>query len=118
NSPVDALSRLEAMVMMSGAELPSAIIREYLVGAIDYIIQIGRLPDGQRKMLAISEMERKDDGSYQLREIFRFEQTGVSSEGNVEGYFTATGVVPNALKRLKAYGVPGPRRFFQPVTRG
>lgn len=118
NSPVDALSRLEAMVMMSGAELPSAIIREYLVGAIDYIIQIGRLPDGQRKMLAISEMERKDDGSYQLREIFRFEQTGVSSEGNVEGYFTATGVVPNALKRLKAYGVPVPRRFFQPVTRG
>ena len=64
NSPEDALRRLEAMVIMSGAELPSSVIREYLVGAIDFIIQIGRLPDGKRKMLSISEMEKSEDSIF------------------------------------------------------
>ena len=118
NSPEDALRRLEAMVIMSGAELPSSVIREYLVGAIDYIIQIGRLPDGKRKMLSISEMEKDEDDSFRLREIFRFEQTGVTEEGAVEGYFTATGIRPHCLQRLKAYGAPVDPAIFTPKKRG
>lgn len=118
NSPEDALRRLEAMVIMSGAELPSSVIREYLVGAIDFIIQIGRLPDGKRKMLSISEMVKGEEQSFRLQEIFRFEQTGVTEEGLVEGYFTATGVLPRCLKRLKAYGVPVDPAIFTPQERG
>lgn len=118
NSPEDALRRLEAMVIMSGAELPSSVIREYLVGAIDFIIQVGRLPDGRRKVLSIAEMEKDEDDSFRLREIFRFEQTGVTDEGTVEGYFTATGHLPRCLKRLKAYGVPVDPAVFTPQKRG
>ncbi len=115
NSPDDALRRIEGMVMMSGVELPSAIIREYLVGAIDWIIQIGRLPDGQRKMLNIAEMSQEKDGSIKLQSIFHFKQTGVTAEGKVQGYFTATGTLPKCLDRLKAYGVPVDPAIFQPV---
>lgn len=118
NSPNDALSRLEAMVMMSGVELSSTIIREYLVGAIDIIIQISRLPDGQRKMISIAEIFKQEDGSIKIQEIFRFEQTDVSWDGKVEGHFTATGVLPTCLNRLKAYGVPVDPAIFQPVKGG
>jgi pilus assembly protein CpaF len=118
NSPNDALRRLEAMVMMSSAELPSSIIREYIVGAIDFIVQIGRLPDGQRKMLSIAEMRQADDGRMQMKEIFKFQQTNVDKTGKVHGYFTATGEVPKCFNRLQAYGVPVERSIFQPVKRG
>ncbi|SDD08767.1 pilus assembly protein CpaF [Melghirimyces thermohalophilus] len=114
NSPNDALSRLEGMVMMSGMDLPSEIIRQYIIGAIDWIVQIGRLPDGQRKMLAVSEMREKEDGSVKLVDIFRFEQTNVSEDGKVEGFFTPTGELPSCLNRLKAYGVGVDPNIFRP----
>ncbi|PTM54776.1 CpaF family protein [Desmospora activa] len=118
NSPSDALSRLEAMVMMSGMDLPSTIIRQYIVGAVDLIIQIGRLPDGQRKMLEITEISEQPDGSIKVQDIFRFVQTNVNEEGQVEGYFTATGKIPGCIDRLKAYGVPVDPQIFKPVTQG
>lgn len=118
NSPQDALRRLEGMVMMSGMELPSSIIREYIVGAVDFIIQIGRLPDGQRKMLSIAELQKDDRGGFEMVEIFRFQQTGVSDKGVVQGYHTATGKLPRCHQRLKAYGVPVNPRIFDPVKGG
>jgi len=118
NSPEDAINRLEAMVMMSSADLPPAIIREYLVGAIDFIIQIGRLPDGQRKMLSIAEIKKDQRGKVEMQEIFRFNQTGVDDEGTVQGYHTATGILPNCLQRLKAYGNAVDPKIFTPVRGG
>jgi pilus assembly protein CpaF len=115
NSTDDALRRLEGMVMMSSAELPASLIREYLVGAIDYIIQISRLLDGQRKMLTIAELQKKEDGSFKMVDIFRFEQTHVNEEGVVQGYHTAAGVIPQCLKRLKAYGTPVDPAIFEPA---
>ncbi|WP_241154407.1 CpaF family protein [Staphylospora marina] len=114
NSPQDAMNRLEGMVMMSGLDLPSSVIRQYITGAVDYIIQIGRLPDGQRKMLAISELEERENGTVRMIDIFRFVQTGVTPEGNVRGFFSATGAIPRSLDRLKAYGVPVDPEIFRP----
>ncbi|MFC7443327.1 CpaF family protein [Laceyella putida] len=118
NTPQDAMSRLEGMVMMSGMDLPSEIIRQYIVSAVDYIVQIGRLPDGQRKMLAIAEMQQKEDGSVKMIDIFRFVQTNVDGDGKVEGYFAPTGYLPSCLDRLKAYGVGVDRKIFQPNQAG
>ncbi|SFS85993.1 CpaF family protein [Marininema halotolerans] len=117
NTPGDAMRRLEAMVMMSSSELPPSIIREYLVGAIDFIVQIARLPDGQRKMTSISEMQKKPDGSVDLVELFDFKQTGVDDEGVVQGFHTATGKIPSCFERLHAYGAPVESSIFSPVTR-
>ncbi|PTX55272.1 pilus assembly protein CpaF [Melghirimyces profundicolus] len=117
NSTDDALRRLEGMVMMSSAELPPSLIREYLVGAIDFIIQISRLPDGQRKMLNISELQKNEDGSFKMVDVFRFEQTHVDETGAVQGFHTATGVIPRCIQRLKAYGTPVDRKIFHPRKR-
>ncbi|SDW87701.1 pilus assembly protein CpaF [Marininema mesophilum] len=114
NTPGDAMRRLEAMVMMSSAELPPSIIREYLVGAIDFIVQISRLPDGQRKMIAISEMQERPDGSIELEELFSFKQTGVDTEGVVQGFHTASGEIPKCFQRLHAYGAPVDASIFTP----
>ncbi|MGA8942360.1 MAG: CpaF family protein [Thermoactinomyces sp.] len=118
NSPADAMNRLEGMVMMSGLDLPSEVIRQYIIGAVDYIVQIGRLPDGKRKMLAISEMEQKEDGSVRMNDIFRFVQTNITPDGKVEGYFSATGTIPKCYDRLKAYGVGVEKDIFRPVSPG
>ncbi|MCS1352430.1 CpaF family protein [Mechercharimyces sp. CAU 1602] len=118
NTPSDAMSRLEGMVMMSGMDLPSEIIRQYIVGAVDYIVQITRLPDGQRKMLNISEMRSKPDGSVQMVDIYRYVQTNVNADGRVQGYFTPTGNLPECLGRMQAYGVPMKQAEFRPVEGG
>ncbi|MFC4075481.1 CpaF family protein [Salinithrix halophila] len=116
NSPEDAMRRLEAMVMMSSSDLPPSIIREYLVGAIDFIVQIARLPDGQRKMVAVSEMQKQEDGSVGLVELFRFQQTGIDEHGKVQGSHTATGIIPQCFKRLQAYGASVDSSIFTPVA--
>ncbi|SFJ36466.1 pilus assembly protein CpaF [Thermoflavimicrobium dichotomicum] len=104
NSPDDALDRLEAMVMMSDVLLPAHMIRSYLAGAIDIIIQVSRMKDGRRRMLAISELIRQEDGTIQVKDIFRFVQTGITDEEGVQGDFIRTEYVPKCLNRLKAYG--------------
>lgn len=114
NSPLDAIRRLEGMIMMAGMELPSSIIREYIVGALDFIIQIERLQDGQRKMMSISEVVIDNKGGkVMLKEIFKFSRTGLSIDGKVLGDFTATGIQPTSLHRLKVFGQDMPESMFK-----
>lgn len=104
NSPDDALRRVEAMVVMAGLDLPSTIVREYIVGALDLIVQVTRLTDGTRKVISISEVKKMEDGSHEIREVFKFKRTGMTAEGKVEGYYTPTGYVPQCLEMLKIFG--------------
>ncbi len=102
NSPRDAFSRLETMVMWAeGAkELPLAAIREQLVGALDIIIQQTRLPDGRRKVVSISEVQGIRHGEVELRDIFVF-HSSVDEKGRVLGEFTATGALPRCLHKIE-----------------
>ncbi|WP_419865704.1 CpaF family protein [Bacillus dakarensis] len=104
NSPLDALKRVEGMVIMAGMDLPSKVIREYIVGALDLIVQGTRLPDGQRKLVSISEVVKRPDGSADIQEIFKFKRTGIDGDGKVLGYFTPTGIIPDCLDRLRVFG--------------
>ncbi|HHY73663.1 MAG TPA: CpaF family protein [Bacillus bacterium] len=115
NSPDDALRRVEAMVVMAGMELPSHIVREYIVGALDIIIQATRLTDGTRKIVSISEVTKNRDGSHDVMEIFQFKRTAMKSDGTIEGYFTPTGYIPKCLERLKVFGINIPERTFTPI---
>lgn len=106
NSPADAMRRVESMVIMAGMELPSTVIREYIVGALDIIIQATRLTDGTRKIVSISEVQKnEDDGTHRIVEIFKFKRTGMLEDGMVLGHFTATGEIPQCLDRLKIFGI-------------
>ncbi|EOP57932.1 hypothetical protein IIW_00085 [Bacillus cereus VD136] len=113
NSPYDALGRVEGMVVMAGLDLPSHVIRSYLVGALDFIVQGERLSDGRRRLMSISEITLGADGEANVQEIFRFRRTGIGENGEVLGRFEPTGVMPSCLDKLEVYGFKLDRSMFE-----
>jgi pilus assembly protein CpaF len=112
NSPRDAISRLETLCMMAGMELPIKVIREQIASALDLIVQQTRLKDGTRKVTSITEVSGMEGDTVVLTEIFRFEQTGVSTADQVIGTLKPTGIRPLFTPRLEASGFKlGPEVF-------
>jgi pilus assembly protein CpaF len=116
NSPRDSLNRLETLVLMAGAELPSRAIREQISSAINVIVQQTRLRDGSRKIIAVSEVLGLHGDQVKVQDIFVFKQTGVTEEGKVQGFFTATGIVPKYFDHLQSSGEGVPKELFTPVS--
>ncbi len=87
NSPRDAFSRLEAMVLMSDLQIPSRVILQQLAGAVKLVLQVSRLQDGSRKIMSIAEVHGVKDDRIDVRDIFLFERTGVTAAGKVQGRF-------------------------------
>jgi pilus assembly protein CpaF len=116
NTPRDAFSRLETMVMMADLEIPTRVILQQLASAIRLVVQVSRLQDGSRKILSISEVLGVKDDQVQLQEIFTFERIGVTDAGKVQGRFRATGVSPKILERLRVSGIQLPPSIFEEVV--
>jgi len=114
NSPRDALSRLETMVLMSGLELPVRAIREQISSAIDLIIQQSRIRDGSRKITYVTEVQHMEDNTITTQDIFRYEQTGFDESGKAIGHFVPTGLKPGFLDKFELNGVELPDDFFMP----
>ena len=104
NSPEDALNRLETMVLMNGIEIPVTAIREYIENAIDIVISVQRLSDGRRRVTGINEIIGMEKGEIKQKEIFKFNQTGVLSNGEVKGEFIQLDYVPKVYNKIKARG--------------
>jgi pilus assembly protein CpaF len=106
NSPREALSRLETLVLMAGLELPVRAIREQLAGSVHLVVQQSRLSDGTRKITSITELAGiGDDGEIEIRPIFEFRRKGTGGGGEVEGVFRATGYLPSFLGELIVRGL-------------
>jgi len=105
NSPRDAFSRLEAMVLMADLEIPTRVILQQLASAIKVVLQLSRLQDGTRKILSIAEVQGVKDDRIETQEIFTFERLGVTDAGKVQGIFHSTGVTPKILERLRVSGI-------------
>lgn len=105
NSPRDCISRLEVMVMMAGMDLPVLAIREQITSAVNIIVQQSRFSDGSRRVTSICEVTGLEGSIVQLSEIFKFEQTGFNEQGKVQGYYTATGTMPEFYEQLRRQGV-------------
>ena len=114
NSPRDALTRVENMLGMAGLQLPQKAMRQQIASALSAIIQIGRLSDGKRKVVSLSEITGMEGDIITMQEIFVFRQTGIDANGNVVGRFGATGVRPKFLEKLIAFGVKLPEDMFNP----
>jgi pilus assembly protein CpaF len=114
NTPRDALKRLEQMVAMAGMTTTVASIRGQIASAITLVVQLQRLPDGKRKVTSVCEITGMEGEDIQMQEIFRFVKESTDDAGNIHGSFMATGVEPNFLKELKAYGITVPASFFDP----
>ena len=106
NSPRDAFSRLEAMVLMSDVEIPSKVILQQVSSAIKMVVQVSRLQDGSRKIIAISEVMGIKDGRVDVHDIFFFERLGVTADGKVQGRFKWSGQEPKMLQRIRIAGIP------------
>jgi pilus assembly protein CpaF len=117
NSPHDGLKRLEQMVAMAGMSMTIGSIREQIASAITLVIQLQRLPDGQRKAVSVTEITGTQDGAIQIQEIFRFVKEHTDNDGIVHGRFAATGARPRFLKELKAYGLELPDSHFDPSSK-
>jgi pilus assembly protein CpaF len=114
NTPRDALKRLEQMVAMAGMATTVASIRGQIASAITLAIQLQRLPDGQRKVISVSEITGMEGDAIQMQEIYRFAKEFTDGTGNIHGSFVATGIEPNFLKELKPYGIGVPASHFDP----
>ena len=114
NTPRDALSRLETMVLMSGMDLPLKVVRQQIASAVDLIIQQTRLKDGSRKVTAITEVVGMEGDTVVMTDVFKFEQTGVGKDGKILGDLKATGIRPNFGPKLEAAGFKLGAEIFMP----
>jgi pilus assembly protein CpaF len=117
NTPRDALARIEQMVGMSGIDIAPRSARAQIASAINVVLQIGRLTDGKRKVLSLSELTGMEGDTITMQEIFRFKMTGRDQAGNVLGHHEATGIRPKFAGELSAHGVELDAALFRPDAR-
>ena len=104
NGGMDALHRLETMVLMANIDLPVKAVREYIEGAINLAVNIERLSDGKRKITSISEITGFTEDEICLCDIFNFERLGLTEKGEVDGQFTKMKGTPKCLNKIVSYG--------------
>ncbi|HAN70191.1 MAG TPA: pilus assembly protein CpaF, partial [Actinobacteria bacterium] len=112
NSPRDALSRIETMVLMAGMELPVRVIREQVVSALDLVIHQERLRDGSRHVTQISEIVGREGDTVLMQDIFAFEYAHESGRGAL-GRLVPTGITPQLTTSLLDRGVDLPTSLFR-----
>jgi len=117
NGPLDALNRLETMVLMSGIEIPIKAVREYIESAIDLIINVDRLSDGKRKITSICEVVGFNNDEIKLKEIFAFRQKGLTPNNEVNGEFILYQYIPLTYLKLKQKGITSLNDIFNPIEK-
>jgi pilus assembly protein CpaF len=104
NSPRDGLARLETMAMMAGLDMPLLAIRRQIASAVQLVVHLVRLTDGSRKIGNITEVSGMEGDVITMSDIFKWEQTGMGSEGKIMGNLRATGLRPMFTPRLEVVG--------------
>ncbi|MEQ7872907.1 CpaF family protein [Sphingomonas sp. ASV193] len=117
NTARDSLSRLEQMIGMSGIDIPPRSARGQVASALNVVVQISRLSDGRRKLMSLSEITGMEGDVISMQEIFRYRQSGLSADGQVQGKFEATGIRPRFLDALLAHGIDIDAELFRPDVR-
>ena len=99
---------------MSGIDIPAKSSRAQIASALNVVVQVARLSDGRRKLVSISEITGMEGDVVTMQEIFRFRQSGVGSDGIVQGRFEATGIRPRFLEQVIAHGLSLSADLFRP----
>jgi pilus assembly protein CpaF len=117
NSPRDALSRLETLVLTAGVDLPLRAIREQISSAFDLLIQINRLVDGSRRVTNVTEVLRMEAEVITLQDVFLAkppdEDSAAARTLTLLSPLTCTGLKPHFLEKMTANGVSLPPNFFE-----
>jgi pilus assembly protein CpaF len=104
NSQRDALARVENMFSMANLNIPERAVRQQIVSAINAVVQVARLVDGTRKVIAVCEVTGIEGDMIAMQDIFVFERRGIDEAGKVRGAFRATGIRPKFAERLATSG--------------
>jgi pilus assembly protein CpaF len=105
NTPRDALSRMQTMVMFSGIELPEKTIKQQISSAVHLIVQVSRLSDGSRRVTYITEVVGMEGDVVTMQDIFKWEQSGLDEKNKVIGVHLSTGIRPKFADKCKAKGI-------------
>ena len=109
NSPRDAMSRLETLVLMAGMDLPLRAIREQAASAIDVVVQLSRLRDGSRRIVSVTEVQGMEGQTVTMQDAFVFDYAaGVDEGGRFRGAPISTGVRPRFTERFEELGITVP----------
>ncbi|MCJ7617380.1 MAG: CpaF family protein [Desulfobacterales bacterium] len=114
NTPRDALMRIETMVAMANFDIPSEFIKKYVSSAIDVVIQVSRLSDGTRKLMALQEITGMEGNVITMQEIFSFQQKSIDENGKVKGEFRFHGVRPRFIDKFNIAGIEISNDLFNP----
>jgi pilus assembly protein CpaF len=113
NSPNDAISRLSAMCLMAGTELPMSVLVDMISSAVHVIVQLTRFSDGKRRVTYVTEVTGKEGLKISLRDIFRYQQVSVSDLGQSIGYFSACDYVPGFHGEFRFKGLDVAKSIFE-----
>jgi pilus assembly protein CpaF len=114
NSPRDALSRLETMVLMAGYDLPLRAIRQQIASALDVVVQLDRFGDGSRHVVHVAEVQGMEGEIITLQDVYRhvFADGGKESSASA-GRLRPTGLRPKLVDKLRDNGVVLPPSLFR-----
>ena len=113
SSPTQALQKLETLTLYSGFDLPLMAVRAMVAMAIEVVVQTNRYKDGSRKISNIGEvLSLNTDGSYNTKDIYKFEYDGVDAEKKVMGGVRWTGEIPTFVDDIKTQGVEWRESIF------
>lgn len=117
NTARDALSRVEQMIGMSGIDISPRSARAQIASAIHVVVQVGRLSDGRRRVMSVSEITGMEGETISMQDVFRFKITGRGPDNRVIGHFEATGIRPKFLAEAAAHGIELSAEIFRPDLR-
>ena len=105
NSPREAITRIENMVGMAAANLPTKAIRTQIVGAVHLILQVSRMRDGVRRVTHVTEVVGMEGEVVTMQDLFTYEYQGENRDGLLVGAFKPAPVRPYFIKRAAYYGL-------------
>lgn len=107
NSPRDAISRVESMVMMANLNQPLDAIRRTIVSAVQLVVQVNRLRDGSRKVTRIAEIVGAEGDNVVMEELFQFQPNETAFQEKVQGSFVTQGIMQRSelVKKAHFYGL-------------
>jgi pilus assembly protein CpaF len=104
NSPREALSRMENMVLMSNIKIPKSAITRQIADSIDLIVQIKRMRDGMRRISSITEVVGMEGEVITTQELFTFEYEDEGDDGKIRGRFKSCGLRPYTMEKARQFG--------------
>ncbi|PIQ84223.1 MAG: hypothetical protein COV75_03350 [Candidatus Omnitrophica bacterium CG11_big_fil_rev_8_21_14_0_20_63_9] len=108
NTAHAALERLETLMLMSGLELPPDACRMQIASAVDLVVHLGRFADGSRRVATISQVLGSAQTGFHMEDLFTFESSGFSSDGQLRGECRYTGAKPKFLSKFQLNNVEVP----------